>query len=116
MHRLYRAFINSYHALKYLLCHEKAVQQESIVFIISLPVAFFLARSGIEFLILVFSVLFVLIIEIINTAIEAVCDAVTRDYRQEIKIAKDSGSLAVLISIIMALSIWGYTLISHFIG
>lgn len=115
MYRLYRAFINSFHALKYLLRHEKAVQQEGIVLIVSLPIAFFLAENGVEFFMLVFSILFVIIVEIINTAIEAVCDAVTRDYRKEIKIAKDAGSLAVLLAVVMGLSIWGYVIISHVI-
>jgi diacylglycerol kinase (ATP) len=49
-------------------------------------------------------------IEVLNTGIEAACDAVSLDFHREIQIAKDCGSLAVLISIILVATVWFYTL------
>lgn len=106
MERLFKAFLNSLRAVKYLLTHEKAVIQETILFVISLPVAFFLTDNWQSFLLLCGSILFVIIVEVLNTAIEATCNAITREYREDIKIAKDAGSLAVLLSILLTICIW----------
>ena len=106
MERLFKAFLNSLHALGYLLTHEKAIIQEAVVFLVSLPIAFFITKEWGSFLLLTGSIVFVIIVEVLNTAIEAACNAVTRDYREEIKIAKDAGSLAVLLSIILTICIW----------
>lgn len=110
MRRLYLAFINSLRALNHMACYEKAVQQELILLLLSLPIAFFLAPNMLIFLILVGAVVLVLLVEILNTAIEAVCDAVTTEFNKNIQLAKDAGSLAVLIAIIIAAIIWGYVL------
>jgi diacylglycerol kinase (ATP) len=110
MHRLVLAFINSMRALRHLAKHEKAVQQELILFILSIPLAAILAPSGLSFLLMTGSVLFLIMIEVLNTGIEAACDAVSRDFHREIQIAKDCGSLAVLISIILVATVWFYTL------
>lgn len=106
MERIFKAFMNSLHALEYLLTHEKALIQEAAFFVISIPVAFFITKDWGSFLLLIGSILFVIIVEVLNTAIEACCNAVTRDYREDIKIAKDAGSLAVLLSIVLTICIW----------
>lgn len=108
MERIFKAFLNSLHALKYLLRNEKAVIQEAVLFIISIPVALYITKDWSSFLLLTGSILFVMIVEILNTAIEATCNAITHDYREDIKIAKDAGSLAVLLSIILAIGVWGW--------
>ncbi|MEK1852459.1 MAG: diacylglycerol kinase [Phyllobacterium sp.] len=110
MHRLVLAFINSMRALRHLAKHEKAVQQELMLLILSIPLAAILAPSVLSFLLLTGSVLFLIMIEVLNTGIEAACDAVSRDFHREIQIAKDCGSLAVLISIILVAAVWLYTL------
>jgi diacylglycerol kinase (ATP) len=48
-----------------------------------------------------------LMVEVLNTAIEAACNAVTREKRDDIRIAKDCGSLAVLIACVLAAAVWG---------
>lgn len=106
MERIFKAFLNSLRALKYLLGHEKAVIQETVIFIISIPLALYITKDCSSFLLLTGSILFVIIVEILNTAIEATCNAITRDYREDIKIAKDAGSLAVLLSIVLATGVW----------
>jgi diacylglycerol kinase (ATP) len=110
MHRLVLAFINSMRALRHLAKHEKAVQQELILFMLSIPLAAVVAPSALSFLLLTGSVLFLIMIEVLNTGIEAACDAVSRDFHREIQIAKDCGSLAVLISIILVATTWCYTI------
>lgn len=113
MRRIFSAYLNSIRALKYLAVHEKAVQQELVLFLLSLPIAYFIASNVGSFLLLTGSVLFLLLVEVLNTAIEASCNAVTRDFRKEIQIAKDCGSLAVLIAIVFVLVVWGYFLINY---
>lgn len=114
MQRIYRAFINSMRALSYLARNEKAVQQELILFLISLPLAFLISTSWLVFFALTGSLLLLILVEVLNTAIEATCDAISRDFRKEIQIAKDCGSLAVLIAILMTAATWLYVLFSTF--
>ena len=116
MRRLVLAFINSMRALKYLAKNEKAVQQELVLFFLSIPLAAVIAPTGLSFLLLTGSVLFLIMVEVLNTGIEAACDAVSLDYHREIQIAKDCGSLAVLISVVLVAVVWLYTLWSVFLG
>jgi diacylglycerol kinase (ATP) len=60
------------------------------------------------------SILFLILVEVLNTGIEATCDAVSRDFHKEIQIAKDCGSLAVLIAIVFVAATWGYILITTY--
>ena len=115
MKRILLAFLNSMRALKHLAKHEKAVQQELVLFLLSLPIAFFLAPSCLAFLLMTGSILFLILVEVLNTGIEATCDAVSRDFHKEIQIAKDCGSLAVLIAIIFVATTWGYILFTTYL-
>ncbi|KAB0573160.1 Diacylglycerol kinase [compost metagenome] len=114
MKRILLAFLNSMRALRHLAKHEKAVQQELVLFLLSLPVAFFIAPSWLTFLMMTGAILFLILVEVLNTGIEATCDAVSRDFHKEIQIAKDCGSLAVLISIIFVAAIWIYILFTTY--
>lgn len=115
MFRIYKAFLNSSRALRHLARNEKAIQQELILFIMAVPFALILAPSWLAFFLMMGSILFLIMIEVINTAIEACCNAVTRDFRKDIQIAKDCGSLAVLIAIIFAAATWIYILVDTYI-
>lgn len=106
LERLIKAFENSMRALNRLARTEKAVQQELILLVLSVPVAWFLATSWTGFALLVGAVLFLLLIEVLNTGIEAACNAVSRDFNIDIQLAKDCGSLAVLIAILLTGSVW----------
>ena len=116
MQRIFLAFLNSMRALKYLAGHEKAVQQELVLFLLSLPVAYLLAPTWLAFLFMTGSILFLILVEVLNTGIEATCDAVSRDFHKEIQIAKDCGSLAVLISILFVVVVWGYILATTYLA
>jgi len=115
MKRIILAFLNSMRALRHLAKHEKAVQQELVLFLLSLPIAFFLAPSALAFLLMTGSILFLILVEVLNTGIEATCDAVSRDFHKEIQIAKDCGSLAVLIAVIFVAVTWGYILFTTYL-
>ncbi|MCO4316186.1 diacylglycerol kinase [Phyllobacterium sp. 21LDTY02-6] len=116
MQRLIAAFINSMRALRHLARNEKAVQQELAIFLLSIPVAAAIAPSALIFLLLTGSLLFLIMIEVLNTGIEAACDAVSKDFHKEIQIAKDCGSLAVLISVVLVAGIWLYILWSLYLA
>jgi diacylglycerol kinase (ATP) len=116
MDRIVKAFFNSAAAWNHLIRSEKAVQQEAALMALALPLALFVAADARSWLALTGSVLLILIVEILNTAIEAVCDAVSVEFDANIKIAKDCGSLAVLLSIILAASVWGAALWARFAG
>ena len=110
MQRLINAFANSMRALRHLAGHEKAVQQELLMLAIAIPVGWFLAPSIGLYLLMIAAVLVILMVEILNTGIEAACDAISRELHDDIRIAKDSGSLAVLISLILASGVWLYAI------
>ena len=106
MQRLINAFRNSLAAFRQLGSSEKAFQQELFMLALSVPVAFYFWSDGWMRLTLIGAVVVVMIVEVLNTGIEAACNALSRDFNADIKIAKDCGSLAVLMSIGIAASIW----------
>lgn len=106
MERLIAAFHNSMRAFSRLARTEKAFQQELVLLLVSLPLGWLLTDTWRGFMLLVGSILFLLIIEVLNTGIEAACDALSREFHSEIQLAKDCGSLAVLISILVVVAIW----------
>jgi diacylglycerol kinase (ATP) len=108
MERIVNAFNHSMRALKHLAETERAVQQELAFLILALPVGNFLAPSFGYFLLMLAALVLVLIVEILNTGLEAACNAITRDFRDDIRIAKDCGSLAVLLASILAGGVWLY--------
>ncbi len=116
MERLAKAFVNSMRALRELARHEKAVQQELMLLAAAVPVAWFVATSWQGYFILLGAILFLLLVEVLNTGIEATCDAVSREFNLEIRLAKDCGSLAVLISSILVAGVWIFAVWSRFAG
>lgn len=110
MQRLIHATLNSARALRYLLRHEAAFRQEFAAFVLAVPAAWLLAGDLSGFLLLIGSILLILMVEALNTGIEAACNAVSRERDADIRIAKDCGSLAVAIAILIAAGVWGLAL------
>ena len=110
MGRLIKAFENSVRAFRKLASSEAAFQQELILLVLAFPLAWPLASTWRAYAFLIASILFLIIIEVLNTGIEAACDAVRREFNIDIQLAKDCGSLAVLISIILVAGIWLFAL------
>lgn len=105
--RLLSALRNSMDGIGFLLRHEAAFRQELLVLSMSVPAAFLLAGDTSHAITLVASIVLVMTVEALNSAIEAVCDAVSLEYDVRIKAAKDCGSLAVLLAMFVALGVWG---------
>jgi diacylglycerol kinase (ATP) len=110
MKRMTAAFFNSVAAWNHLIRSERAFQEEAIALASAIPLAFLLSGDGLTRILLIGVVLLVMIVEVLNTGIEAACDAVSREFHADIKIAKDCGSLAVLMSIAIAGSVWALTI------
>jgi diacylglycerol kinase (ATP) len=91
--------------------HEDAFRQESMLAVLLIPLAFFLAEAPLERALMVASVLLVLIVELVNSAIEATVDRISLENHQLAKRAKDIGSAAVLIALINVLVVWGLVLL-----
>ena len=106
MDRIIKAFFNSVAAFRQLGSSEKAFQQELAVLVVGIPIAVFIADGAWMRFALIGSLVFVMIVEVLNTGIEAACNALSREFNKDIKIAKDAGSLAVLLSILLAGTIW----------
>ncbi|WP_419912876.1 diacylglycerol kinase [Hoeflea sp.] len=106
MNRLLLAFRNSWNGLSHVMRNETAFRQEAAVFLASLPVAHFVADSALVYLLLTGSLVIMLAAELMNTGLEALCDALSREDMDEIRIAKDCGSAAVLLTIALAALIW----------
>ncbi|HAF7510996.1 TPA: diacylglycerol kinase [Salmonella enterica subsp. houtenae serovar 21:z4,z23:-] len=94
--------------------HEAAFRQESLAVLLGVIIACWLDVDAITRVLLIGSVLLIMIVEILNSAIEAVVDRIGSEYHELSGRAKDMGSAAVLLSIFVALMTWGILLWSHF--
>ena len=109
--RLLSALRYSLQGLKAAFHNEPAFRQECYVAVILIPLALYLGDSGIERAMLIGAWLLVMIVELLNSGIEAVVDRVGEEYHALSGIAKDVGSAAVLISLLAAVLIWVLVLI-----
>jgi diacylglycerol kinase (ATP) len=87
--------------------HEAAFRQELMLTILMTPVAFWVGRNAMEYLLLIASCLLVIIVELLNSAIEAVVDRFGDERHPLSGRAKDLGSAAVLVSLVLAAATWG---------
>ncbi len=85
---------------------ETAFRQEALAAIILLPAAFWLGQGWVEIALLVASVVWVLVVELLNTAVESAIDRIGPEWHDLSKRAKDIGSAAVLLSLILSVGIW----------
>ena len=85
---------------------ETAFRQEALASIILLPAAFWLGQGWVEIALLVASVVWVLVVELLNTAVESAIDRIGPEWHDLSKRAKDIGSAAVLLSLILSSGIW----------
>ena len=94
---------------------ETAFRQETIAAVILVPLAFYLGRTWSEVALLAGSVMVVMVVELLNTAIETTIDRVGPEWHDLSKRAKDMGSAAVLLSLLLALGIWVAALATRFL-
>ena len=109
--RVWNALFYSLEGFKAAWRHEDAFRQEAMLAAVLVPLAFFLADAPLERAAMIASVLLVLIVELVNSAIEATVDRISLENHALAKRAKDIGSAAVLIALINVLVVWGLLLL-----
>ena len=109
--RLINACLFSVAGFKATWTHEEAFRQEVILFVITTPLAIWLGETNIEKLLLIGSMVLVLLVELLNTAVEAVVDRVGFEHHELSGRAKDIGSAAVMLSLVWAGITWASILL-----
>ena len=104
--RFINAILFSFAGFKVTWKHEEAFRQEVIVFIIAVPLAIWLAENKIEIVLLIASVGLVMVVELLNSGLEAVVDRIGHEYHELAGRAKDIGSAAVMLSILLSVATW----------
>jgi diacylglycerol kinase (ATP) len=105
-HRLVAAWRNSMAGLSDVWRTAEAFRIEAAVLVISVPAAFWVADGALARAGLIAAVLFVMIVEVLNSAIEAAIDRIGPERHEKSRMAKDLGSLAVLLAAILAGLLW----------
>ncbi len=96
--------------LRAALRHEAAFRQELVLALVLLPLALWLGEDGVQRALLAAPVLLVLVVELINSAIEAVVDRLGDEWHELAGRAKDLGSAAVFVSLLLLVLVWGLVL------
>jgi diacylglycerol kinase (ATP) len=109
--RVFNALAVSLHGLVAAFRHEAAFRLELLLAAILIPVALALDTNGPTKALLIACVLLVLIVEVLNSAIEAVVDRVSLDLHPMAKRAKDLGSAAVFLSLVNLAAVWAAVLL-----
>ncbi len=110
LRRLWNAFGYSLDGLRAAYTHEDAFRQEVLVAVITVPLALWLPATHIGKALMIGSVLLVLVVELLNSAVEATVDRISLDDHELAKRAKDTGSAAVVVSIVIACVVWALVL------
>ena len=111
MKRLWFAFLYALSGLRIAVREEASFQLELAVAVISIPLAVILAPEPVSLALMVGSVWLVLIVELLNTGIEAAIDRMGEEHTPLGKKAKDTAAAAVLLSILNAIMLWGILLL-----
>jgi len=109
--RLINAFSYSCAGLRTAYKNEDAFRQEVLLAIVLIPLAFYLQHGAVERVLMVGSVLLLIIVELLNSAIEATVDRISLDHHRLAKRAKDIGSAAVLIGLVNMAMVWSLILL-----
>ncbi len=104
--RFFNAILFSLAGLNAAWKNEEAFRLEVIAFVLALPLSIWLSATNIEALLLMSTIILVMVAELLNSAIEAVVDRISDEYHELSGRAKDLGSAAVMLTIILALVTW----------
>ena len=113
--RAFRAAINSWNGLIYAFKEESAFRQELGLSLILIPLAIYLPITPIEKILLIASVILVLIIELLNSSVEAAIDRISFEVHDLSKRAKDFGSAAVMLALLLCGLTWMIILSEHYL-
>ncbi len=100
----------SFKGLTAAITHEEAFRLELMAMVVMMPLAIWLGQGAVERVLLIGSLLLVLIVELINSALEAVVDRVGIEHHELSGRAKDIGSAAVFIALVNVAAVWGLLL------
>lgn len=114
--RLARATRYSAQGFVHAWRHEAAFRQEIAVTLVLLPIGLWLGRTPIERVMLIGSCLLVIVVELLNSAIEATVDRFGKEPHELSGRAKDLGSAAVFVSLVVVASAWGTVAWERFLG
>ena len=106
MTRLLRAFGYSFQGFRHAWREEAAFRQELILSLFVIPLGLYLGHSGVERALLVSPMLLILVVEILNSAVEAVVDRSGTERHPLAGMAKDMGSAAVMLSFFLLGTVW----------
>jgi diacylglycerol kinase (ATP) len=112
--RAFRAAVNSWNGLIYAYKEESAFRQELFLAIILAPIAVYIPCTLIEKILLVISLFLVLIVELLNSSVEAAIDRISFDIHGLSKRAKDFGSAAVMVALLLCGFTWSLVLINTY--
>lgn len=104
--RIVNAAGYSLQGLRAAIKYEPAFRQELLLAIVLIPAAFWVGNTAVEYALLIGSLLIVLIVELLNSAIEAVVDRVGSEHHELAGRAKDLGSAAVMLSLLLVCVMW----------
>jgi diacylglycerol kinase (ATP) len=110
LRRLINAFGYSIEGFKAAFQHEDAFRQEVFLAVVLVPLAVYLGSDATEKALMIASVLLVMIVELLNSAIEAAVDHTSTDHHALAKRAKDIGSAAVFLALTTVATVWGLML------
>jgi len=110
LRRLFNATRWSSQGLRSTFAHEQAFRQEVWLLILLAPLGYWLGQSGVERALLIGSLLLVLIVELLNSALESVVDRIGPEHHELSGRAKDQGSAAVLVAVLLVPLVWGLVL------
>lgn len=110
LQRVFRAWRYSLQGLSAALKYEAAFRQELVLAVVLVPAAIWLGRDASEVSLLLFSMLLVLVVELLNSAVEALADALSVEMHPLLGRAKDLGSAAVMLSLLFSAGLWIYVL------
>jgi len=113
--RILRASLYSFQGFGHALKHEAAFRQELALTAVLVPTAFWLGRSPLEIAALIAVCLVVLIVELVNSAIEAVVDRHGEERHELAGAAKDLGSAAVFVSLVLVVVVWAAVVYDRFL-
>ena len=111
LRRIWNAFFYSLEGFAAAWKHEDAFRQETLLALVLIPLALYLGHDALNRALMIASVLLALIVELINSAIEATVDRISLENHRLAKRAKDIGSAAVLIALINVWVVWGLVLL-----
>jgi diacylglycerol kinase (ATP) len=110
LRRILNALLYSVDGFRAAYRHEDAFRQEVMLALVLVPLALFLPASGVGKALMIASVLLVLLVELLNSAVEATVDRISLENHQLAKRAKDIGSAAVFVSLVNVVTVWGLVL------